>query len=119
LRSSRLSVFLVPVSKFCIEFVKLETNACDKGRFVFDPMAVGRCEEGTVGQSFDAGIGTVGSLRVIHQADMVLVFASLHDIFIGSDPVVGSGAFEGSVAERDEQSPVGVVFNWSLSSKVS
>lgn len=84
--------FSCSVLKFCVEFTQLETNACDKGRFVLAPVAVGRCDEGTVGQLFDAGIGIVASCYPSGGHGKGLRVS--HDIFIGSapsDPVAGRG----------------------------
>src|SRR5512141_471682 len=57
-----------------VELVELETDAHDEGRLPFRPMAVGREHERAVGKDLDAGIGAVGVLGVVHEADTVPPF---------------------------------------------
>ena len=97
---------------FCAEFVEFlqrEADADDERRFAGDPVAVGRGDERAVGQQFQAGIGAIGALVVVHQPHAILPLTAVGDIVVGanpSDPVTVSRTLVCRVAERDEQPPV-------------
>lgn len=49
-------------------------------------MPVGGGDDGSVGEDFDAGVGGVPALLVVHDADDILARAVLHDVLVAADP---------------------------------
>ena len=109
-----------------VQFFQGKADAHDVGCLALSPVAVGHGDEGAVGKNFNAGVGCVVALFIVHDADDVLAGSAFFEIAPGSDPTGpvagvwhGAGHFSGShhlvaggnAAEGNEEPPIGSVFS--------
>ena len=92
-----------------VEFAQLEAEGDNVGRLAGGPVSVGGEDEGIVGEAFNAGVGAIGAVVILHEADAVLAGAAIDEILIAADPgdpIAAGGALVAHVAEGDQEAAI-------------